>query len=231
MNQEQLKVHFRKYIDPTTGLLDPRLIGTLDYYQKVQMLGSVIQEVERKNVVKMVSKNLSTGPQKVKTDYVFLTINFDPSKSFEECFRGAQKLGNRQIWDWSLWVHEQRATTEVDAGHGHHVHLLAKVSKAAPNARTKVKTAMSKLCDTRQHSIFNWKWIPEEYILDKLSYITDDKALEKQDKQRIDRVWRILNKISPLYHNGKTSEEVQATYQEAPVQKGPQSTIQSSRKE
>lgn len=215
MNSEQIKAYFHKFNDPRTGLLDPRLIGSVDYFHKVQMLGSVIQDVERKNVAKLVSKNLSTVTAKTKTDYVFLTINFDPSKSFEECFRGAQKLGNRQIWDWSLWVHEQRATTEADAGHGHHVHLLAKVSKAAPNARTKVKTTMSKLCDTRQHSIFNWKWIPEEYILDKLSYITDDKALEKQGKQVIDKLWRTQNKISPLYHNGKTFEEVQATYQEA----------------
>jgi len=214
MDPDQMKAYFHRYIDPTTGLLDPHLIGSVDYFQKVQMLASVIQDVERKNVAKIVSKNLSTGTAKTKTDYVFLTINFDPSKSFEECFRGAQKLGNRQIWDWSLWVHEQRATTEAEAGHGHHVHLLAKVSKAAPNARSKVKTAMSKLCDARQHSIFNWKWIPQEYILDKLSYITDDKALEKQGKQRIDRIWRVQNKISSIYHNGKTYEEVQATYQE-----------------
>lgn len=213
MDPDQMKAYFHAYIDPKTGLLNPHLIGSVDYFQKVQMLASVIADVERKNVAKIVSKNLSTaGPGRTKTDYVFLTVNFDPSKPFADCFKASQKLGNRQIWDWSIWVHEQRSTTEREAGHGHHLHLLAKVSKAAPSARTKVKTTMSKLCDTRQHAIFNWKWIPEEYILDKLSYITDDKALEKQGKQVIDKLWRTQNNISPVYHNACTSSSLQETY-------------------
>jgi len=186
-------------------------------YELAEVLAPIhtyIEEAERTKIKQSISRALNvkaTG----KTDYVFLTVNFDPSKSFEECFKATQKLGNRQLWEWSAWVHEQRSESIEHAGTGHHVHLLAKLSKKNSNtARTKVKTFLSKFCDVRNHHIFNWKWILESYILDKYSYITDSKALEKQLKQVIDKSWRAANNISPIYYNAMTHEEIQEAYQE-----------------
>ncbi|WP_196333235.1 hypothetical protein [Cronobacter sakazakii] len=144
-----------------------------------------------------------------RTDYVFLTINFDPSKPFDACFRAANKLGNRKIWEWAHWVHEQRGETPETAGNGHHVHMVAKI--AAVNAKTRSKATVCSVCSVNNSAIFNWKYIPEEYVEDKIAYITGEKALEKQAKQVIDKLWRIDNNISPIYHNAKEADEAKST--------------------
>jgi len=218
---------YAKFVDPGTGLIYVHMSASqaTEFHEYTVALGSVIREVERKIILKDVTKALSTTHNgKAKTDYAFVTINFDPSKPFAECYKAAQKLGNRSIWEWSCWVHEQRSTTPEQAGHGHHVHLLVKVSKAATTARTKVKASMSTLCDTRNHHIFNWKWIPKEYILDKLAYMTQDKALEKQDKQIIDKSWRLDNNISPIYYRNASQERIQQEANSSPSG-SPQGTL------
>lgn len=176
-------------------------------YELAELLApiyKVIEEVERSRIKASVSRQLKVKPLG-KTDYVFLTVNFDPSKSFEECFKAGQKLGNRKIWEWALWAHEQRSETIEQAGNGHHMHLIAKI--AAINAKTRAKSTVCTVCSVANSAIFNWKYIPEEYVGDKVEYITMDKALEKQQKQQIDSHWRELFNISPIYYNGKTSYE------------------------
>lgn len=163
-------------------------------------LSSLIEEVERTRAKQSISRALKVKSVR-KTDYVFLTVNFDPSRSFEECFKAGQKLGNRKIWEWAHWVHEQRGETEEAAGNGHHLHLVAKL--AAINAKTRAKTTVCHVCSANNTAIFNWKYIPYEYVTDKLAYIMEAKALEKQAKQVIDNVWRLKNNISPIYHNAE----------------------------
>lgn len=206
---------YARFIDATTDLIKEHLTPAEadDFLRHTVSIGEAITEVERKEVVRAVCKSLSTkGKSRGKTEYVFLTVNFDPSKSFEECFKVAQKLGKRKIWAWCAWVHEQRSDSMSEAGHGHHVHLVGKLTPAASNARSVVKVSLIKVCDTRNHHIFNWKWIPQEYIIDKYRYISSSKALEKQAKQVIDVAWREQNNISPIYYNGTTGSEIEATY-------------------
>lgn len=179
-----------------------------EFHKHVILVTTLLEEVERTMLKQQISQSLkckSLG----RTDYVFLTINFDPAKPFDACFRAAQKLGNRKIWEWSHWVHEQRGEEPENAGNGHHVHMVAKI--AAVNAKTRSKATVCSVCSVDNSAIFNWKYIPEEYVSDKIAYITGEKALEKQAKQVIDKLWRAENNISPIYHNAKEADEAKST--------------------
>lgn len=184
------------------GTINPKC-NPEQFHKHVIAITTILEEVERTMMKQQISRALKCKALG-KTNYVFLTVNFDPSKAFEECFKAAQKLGNRKIWEWSHWVHEQRGETEETAGHGHHVHLVAKIADA--NAKTRAKTTVCHVCQVKNSAIFHWKYIPEEYIDDKIKYITEPKALEKQTKQLIDKQWRLANNISPIYHNAKDEE-------------------------
>jgi len=196
------KKYYKEFLAPCGTCIDPKC-NPISFYERVLFITQSIEDVERTKLKQDISQALkckSLG----KTDYVFLTVNFDPSKSFEDCFKAAQKLGTRKIWEWSQWVHEQRGETSEAAGNGHHIHLVAKL--AAQNAKTRAKTTVCHVCQVSNSAIFHWVYIPEEYVEDKLSYITEAKALEKQAKQTIDKEWRVANKISPLYTNGSPTK-------------------------
>ena len=197
---------FREFIDPSTSLTwDPMPNHLVQpFHERCVMVEAVKQEVERTKLKQRLTRNLALTARG-KTDYVWLTVNFDPSKSFKDCFKAGQKLGFRNIWEWSTWAHEQRSETEEEAGSGHHMHLLARIK--APNAKTRAKSTVCTVCDVRNSAIYHWKYIPQEYIPDKLAYITSHKALEKQGKQRIDTIWRHENNISPVYYNGQVPQE------------------------
>jgi len=198
------KTLYKPYLAPCgTKIMDLPSHLINDFYKRCVLITECLEEVERTKLKQSISQSLkckSLG----KTDYVFLTVGFDPSKSFEECFKAAQKLGNRKIWVWSHWCHEQRGETLEDAGKGHHIHLVAKI--AAPNAKSRSKSTVCHVADVKNSAIFHWKYIPEEYLEDKIAYITDQKAIEKQAKQAIDKIWRTQNNISAVYHNAGEEE-------------------------
>lgn len=197
--------YYKEFLAPCGTRIDPKVNPDL-FFRKVIQITSVLEEIERIKLKQSVSQALQCKA-KGKTSWVFLTVNFDPSKAFEECFKAGQKLGNRKIWEWAAWAHEQRGETPTTAGNGHHLHLVAKI--AASNAKTRAKTTVCHVCQVSNSAIFHWKYIPEEYVADKLRYITEAKALEKQAKQEIDTTWRAANNISPVYYNGQTPKEEQ----------------------
>ncbi len=194
--------YYKEFLTPCGTRINPSCNQDF-FFKKVITITQVLEEVERTMLKQQISQSLkckSLG----KTDYVFLTVNFDPSKSFEDCFKAGQKLGNRKIWEWAHWVHEQRGETEDTAGNGHHLHLVAKL--AAQNAKTRAKTTVCHVCQVGNSAIFHWKYIPQEFVEDKMEYISDtNKSLEKATKQAIDKIWRTANNISPIYHNATTT--------------------------
>ena len=223
-------VDFRKlyarYIDPTTGLLYAPMPSALaaDFSRHCIVVTKELEELERKRVAVTLRQSLAV-PSSRKTDYVFVTINFDPSKAFKDCFKAAQKLGKRSIWEWSCWVHEQGGETPDTAGTGHHVHMLAKLKASTASVKSRAKTTVAPYCDVRNSAIFNWKYIPLEYVNDKFKYMTTPKALEKQVKQLHDRVWRSRNNISAIYYNN--APEAKKAIEEAATT-GEGTTLQES---
>lgn len=185
------------------GKIHPKAWQNPDFHKRVTLITKLLEEVEATQLKQVISSSLKCKALG-RTDYVFLTINFDPSKSFEECFKAGQKLATRKIWEWSIYAHEQRGETPETAGHGHHLHIVAKI--AAVNAKTRAKATVCSVCSVANSAIFNWKYIPEEYVIDKIAYIREDKALEKQLKQQMDKVWRLKNNISPIYYNACPKE-------------------------
>jgi hypothetical protein len=202
---------YRKYYKPFlapcgTSILDPIPASReIEYLQLVRTITECLEEIERNKLRQSISLDLKFKAIG-RTDYVFLTVNFDPSKAFGECFKAAQKLGTRKIWEWAHWVHEQRSEDVEHQGTGHHMHLVAKI--AAPNAKTRAKTTVCHVCSVSNSAIFHWKYIPVDYVTDKVAYITEPKAIEKQAKQEIDKLWRIANNISPSYYNANKVSEV-----------------------
>lgn len=200
---------YKDYVDPATGLLYSPMPSHLMYpfLERVRHVGELLDEAERLRLRRIINNRLKIQSSR-KSDWVFLTVNFDPSKSFTECFKAAQKLGKRKIWEWSCWVHEQRSPEGGRAGEGHHIHLLAKIKQQTASAKTRAKSTVCTVCAVENSAIFNWKYIPEQYLFDKYQYMVGSKALEKQAKQSVDKSWREKNNISPIYHNGPVPVEV-----------------------
>lgn len=203
--------YYKQFLTPCGTRINPKCNPDL-FYKQVITITQILEEVEKTKLKQQISQAMKCKALG-KTPFVFLTVNFDPSKSLDECFKAGQKLGNRKIWEWAHWVHEQRGETEETAGNGHHLHLVAKLADG--NAKTRAKTTVCHVCQVSNSAIFHWKYIPEEYVADKIEYITEAKALEKQSKQTIDKLWRAKNNISPIYYNAKgqegTKEHTKAT--------------------
>lgn len=212
---------YKDYVDPATGLLYTPMPSHMEdrFLKHVCVVSELLDEAERTRCKQHINSRLKIKSSR-KTDWVFLTVNFDPSKSFAECFKAAQKLGNRRIWEWSCWVHEQRGETPATAGEGHHVHLLAKIKSATASAKSRSKSTVCHVCAVENSAIFNWKYIPEEYLSDKYQYITGAKAIEKQVKQSVDQLWREKNNILSIYSYGKIPDEATATTTTATQEKG-----------
>lgn len=188
---------YRDYLDSTGTQLDPSRCSTVLFLEHVSLLGSLVGEVERRRAIAV----LSTTPKPPPNTHVFITVNGDPSKAFDDLRKCVDKLAKRQLFEWSVWVYEQRS--ESAPASGFHAHILAKLAPSAGRgAKQRAKTSVSTVCDVRNNAIFNWKAIPSVYVGDKYQYITGQKSLEKQPKQVYDGVWRAERGIEPVYYKG-----------------------------
>ncbi|AXH79108.1 MAG: putative replication initiation protein [Circular genetic element sp.] len=139
--------------------------------------------------------------KRLGTLWLWLTINPKPEISFRDFQKSIEKVANRRMFQEYLYVYEQRSTTLNEAGKGFHAHLLLRrdIKYKQCKVISNLKNSFKNICDTNNHMIFNYHWLPEEYRADKKEYILGTKTEDgKDEKQIIDKLWRKLPEINIL---------------------------------
>lgn len=134
--------------------------------------------------------------------YIWICINPKPGIELAHFQQKVKKMAERKMFVKYLYVFEQRGQTEVEAGKGFHTHILAerkmsyKPSQVKKNTMNSVKGLVG---DVNNHHQFQILPIGKEFAEDKKKYILGLKKPEKQQKQKIDSVWRPANNIPRYY--------------------------------
>ena len=147
---------------------------------------------------------------KDNTKFVWLTINPRPEVTLSEMKKVVEKFVKRTFIKNYVYVYEQRGSKEngKEAGTGHHCHILFQRDTEAGikswDVKKRSKTSFKSITDVDNNSIFNWHNCPEEYIQDKINYMTnknlDEDHKDKEQKQSMDKEWRKTNKLKEIYY-------------------------------
>lgn len=151
--------------------------------------------------------------------YVWLTINpagapHNWNKPFFLKFKKkVESFVKRKMFKGAIWVFEQRvpmlpSSTTASVGLGYHAHLLL-----IRNPHYKPydvfrwsKQSFEKYCNVNDSNLFNFHWTPQEYVKDKVEYMTMGKLDDspetlamKRAKQKGDIHWRQTWSLNQFY--------------------------------
>ncbi len=150
------------------------------------------------------------------TLWLWITISPKKEVKFLDFKKKVEQIANRKMFKEHFYVFEQRSKEKETAGEGFHSHLLLqrdlkyKQNKIIKN----LKNSCKHITNVENHDIFNFHWCPEEYLKDKMEYMTGTKTGdEKDEKQLIDIVFRQNYNLSTYYTNASIPKE---TIQKAP---------------
>ncbi len=177
--------------------------------------------------------------------YFYLTINpkgpyeYQQFQKFKKC---VEKFTRRKCFTSHLYVFEQREKfsdweledDEYDfveaAGcpntdqqglpmcDGFHCHMIFQRNlKYRPSKVEKwARDSFKLMCNTKNPKLCEYKWIPSEYLQDKVDYLINPKIdtnpdiqAEKRDKQKLDRQWRYWYGLHPAYVKGELIKFIQ----------------------
>ena len=134
--------------------------------------------------------------------WLYLTINPKKGSSFFDFKPLLERFVKRKIIEQFFYCYEQRGQTENELGEGFHCHLLLKRSlRVPPNKFVRnAKNTFKKITNVNNPQIFHYRWCPQEYLIDKIAYISGHKNDEEKDlKCKMDTVWRLLHSLQPYY--------------------------------
>jgi len=190
--KELKRRHFRKILEQEYYL---ETLG--DYYKEMK-------QIEEKNV-DLIRERVAISHNNL---YVWVTINPKSDITLEVFKRKMEKLAHRKIFTEAKYVFEQRGTDEQTLGNGMHCHLLAR--RNLSYKPFKVKECIQNTCkgivgNVKSSNLVNVQNIGEEFAKDKLEYILGTKTGEGKDqKQKMDPIWRKKNNIAIYYNVEKT---------------------------
>ncbi len=187
--------------------------GGLDH---TKMFGPIKEQLQRVKEIKSRRHN---------NLFIYLTIS--PPEPYnkdtlEKFLLKLDKFVKKKTFKDFMYVMEQRQTAwscDGDYGHGHHAHiLLVRNLNYPPNKVYKRSLDTwkgmfpSKLVKNPKllRNVFHWNWMPEEFLGDKIKYMTEEKEddddeveAQKYAKQRADVIWREKNNIPKLFGDPK----------------------------
>lgn len=141
--------------------------------------------------------------ESVLRDWIWLTINPKPEIQLPNFLEALGKLVKRKIFSEYKYVVEQRGTlAEDNLGKGFHAHMLLRRAPDKEYKQTKrqVKNSFKNICNVEHDKVFYWKECREDFLEDKIEYMTGVKTGEaKDEKQKADIEWRKQNDIEILF--------------------------------
>jgi len=173
------RAHYSKLLDDGDG-------------DEVLPLMKEINEIKKKN-----------DEETIKSDYCFITLSPDPKKNtpLGEFRKAVEKASKKSFIKKSLYVIEQRSSTEDNMGTGFHAHMLInKGDYRMSHMRREFARTFKDIIDTENYGAFNFKLCKKSDLGNRQNYMLGDKKdPEKQKKQIIDRLWREKLFITPFY--------------------------------
>jgi len=224
------KINFGIYNDLDTEeqeIYRQKLIRDLDNDIQAKVLMECIQTRYRKHFNRMLDavdteddlpliKEINDYEKKkdeetTKSDYCFITISPDPAKnvSLPEFKKAIEKASKKSFIKKSLYVIEQRSATEEEMGYGMHCHLLInKGDYRMSHMRREFARNFKDMVDTDNPGPFNFKLCKSKDLINRQTYMLGDKKDPlKQQKQKIDKLWRAKVNINE-YYGEKFDEDI-----------------------
>jgi len=126
-----------------------------------------------------------------KPPYILLTVNAQPGITYNVLKTKVEKFVGRNIVQNFIYAYEVRRKT----GEGLHCHILLKYSCKPYDFRRSAKSTFKSLCQVNNPDILNFKFVSEEDLQSKISYILGNKQAKKSESLKIIKAWREANNI------------------------------------
>lgn len=196
--------------------------GSLGYLDARAEFSAIENEFKKRTIMRIMKKRYDAGlylgylkkiedtiPKPIKEsnlrDWIWLTVNPKPDVLLNDFINVLAKLVKRKIFSRYVYVLEQRGTIEEDnLGKGFHAHLLLKRAPDKEYKQTKrqVKNTFKNICNVEHEKVFYWKECRDDFLDDKMEYITAVKTGDGKDKKQLgDIKWRQDNNIAVVYEN------------------------------
>lgn len=201
-----------------------------DYLESLKEFRDLEREFKKRTIMRIMKKRYDAGrylshfkaiedkiPKPVKKesnlrDWVWLTINPKPDIELIPFMKILDKAVHRKLWERYYYVLEQRGTIEENnLGKGFHAHLLLRRSPETEYKHTKrqMRNSFKNVCNVDHDKVFYWKECREDFLDDKMEYITNIKTMDgKELKQKGDILWRKQHNILKLYEGPESSVEL-----------------------
>ena len=182
-------------------------------FKKRKILQLLKMEYQLENYLKDFSKIETEMKQKLKEKkaekrfdtYIFLTISPPESAKLKDMVKCMERAVKRKFVTKYHYAFEQRGDTVKNCGKGKHMHLLFKrdLNYKPATIKRDLKNTFKNLFGKHPmtDAVFNWKKCGYEYYLGRLDYIKGKKDDEKLEKVEIDKLFRKLYKLKPIYQN------------------------------
>lgn len=192
-----------------------KLSSILNMEYNLGKLGSEMKRVKQyEDQLKAESKEQVA--EQHNNRYMFITVNPKESIKFHDFRKKIEKLVNRQIFTGHMYVYEQRGKSADEAGKGFHCHILAERNLNYKPSKTKEliqNTLKDMVGSVKSPNLLNLQFVGNDFIVDKIEYMTDIKTGEEKDiKQEIDVIWRKDNELDSVYETDSFSWNLMSKY-------------------
>lgn len=128
-------------------------------------------------IVKEYNEDIAKKEEKVKSDYVFITVNPHEKASLTDFKLALDKSVKKSFIKKSLYVIEQRGENMEELGKGFHCHMLVKKDDYRfSHLRREFASTFRKLCDVSNPGCLNISLCKKEDIKKRQNYMLGRKA-------------------------------------------------------
>lgn len=131
-----------------------------------------------------------------KPPNILITINPRADVSLRDLVKVVDKLIKKKTITHYAYVYEVRKENE-----GLHCHMLVKYDDKPYNFKRGVKNTCKNICDSNNPNILNFKFIPEEHLLQKFKYILGEKKSSKMSGVNYTIEYRKRHNINNIYES------------------------------
>jgi hypothetical protein len=144
----------------------------------------------------------------IEPHYFFITVNPKPDVKLDLFMKLLVNFCKRKPITDYIYTIEQRGETIEEVGKGFHAHILVSWDPAmSKRVRQFCGETFKRVIGSNNNHIININKIPKEYFKDKIDYMTGLKwDPEKDQKLKIDKIFREQNNILLLYKNDSLSQ-------------------------
>lgn len=132
-----------------------------------------------------------------KSPFIFVTINPYATTEHVDFVRSVVKFVSKKTIDSYAYVFEIRESPDK----GLHCHALVKYNCKPFDFKRSTQSTFSKICDSKNPHVLNFKFINPEDCLSKVDYMLGKKTEKKQKGVKDTIAYRALNNLADIYES------------------------------